>query len=170
MKTKFNVGHGLLGGFSCIFLVVIFSMTITSCEENYSNGERIGLITKFTSAGAIWKSYEGELHVTQTGMNSTATEFDFSVDNDRTPDPNIINTLDSAANKGWKVKIRYHQVWGMKNVFANRGHTDVFVDGVDVLDKNPMSAFSNKSAVNTGHIIDTIYVLIVGKASDKKVK
>lgn len=133
-------------------------MLMTSCSENYSNGERVGMITKFTEKGIIWKSHEGHLNATQTGMNS-AEGFDFSVDNDKN-DPVVIATLDSAASFGWKVKLEYHEVAGF-NWFGNRGETDYFVNKVDVLDKNPMGVFSgNKETTTTGKVIDTIYVVI----------
>jgi len=34
------------------FMVIILS----SCSENYSNGERIGLVTQFSRTGIVWKS------------------------------------------------------------------------------------------------------------------
>jgi hypothetical protein len=133
-------------------------MLMTSCSENYSNGERVGMITKFTEKGLIWKSHEGHLNATQTGMNS-AEGFDFSVDNDKN-DPVVIATLDSAANLGWKVKLDYHEVSGF-NWFGNRGETDYFVNKVDVLDRNPMGMFGgSKDNTPTGRVIDTIYVVI----------
>ena len=133
-------------------------MLMTSCSENDSNGERVGMITKFTEKGLIWKSHEGHLNATQTGMNS-AEGFDFSVDNDKN-DPVVIATLDSAANFGWKVKLDYHEVSGF-NWFGNRGETDYFVNRVDVLDRNPMGMFGGgKDSAPTGRVIDTIYVVI----------
>ena len=76
---------------------------LTSCTENYSNGERIGMITKFSEKGLVWNSWEGTLNTTQTGMNS-AQPFEFSVDND-VNDPVVISTLDSAATNGCKILI-----------------------------------------------------------------
>lgn len=109
---------------------VAFSIiTLGSCSsENYSNGERIGLVTQFSETGIIWKSWEGELHVTQTGMNSTMNDFGFSIDNDH-QDQNIINQLDSAAQHGWKVKLVYHETFN-KNWFSNRGESDYFIKSI----------------------------------------
>ncbi|MFN7656326.1 MAG: hypothetical protein ACK5OW_00890 [bacterium] len=142
-------------------------LLITSCSENYSNGERIGLVTQFSKSGIIWKSWEGHLNMTQTGMNSS-TPFDFSIDNDN-QDENLVKSLDSAANYGWKVKIVYHETAGY-NWFRNRGETSHFVTKMEVLDRNPIAtAFGNstspesKSGCNcktTGKVIDTIYVVI----------
>lgn len=143
-----------------LLVIFISSILFTSCiSENYSNGERIGLITQFSKAGAVWKSWEGQLHVTQTGMNSTAQDFDFSIDNDR-EDTSIINQIDSAAQHGWKVKLKYHETIG-KNWLNNRGETDHFITGVEVLDKNPVgTALGARQEPSRGKVIDTIYVVI----------
>ena len=70
------------------------------------------------------------------GLNSSGEPFAFSIDNDRNDQQKLIDTLVKAQVEGWKVKIKYHQVWGAKNVFNNRGESDFFVDDVIVLDKN----------------------------------
>jgi hypothetical protein len=142
------------------FLLAIASasLMLTSCTENYSNGERIGVITQFSETGLIWKSWEGHLNVTQTGMNSSVP-FDFSIDND-SPDQKVINTLDSAAQYGWKVKLVYHETAG-KNWLSNRGETNHFISKVEVLEKNFGKAFNGSpQPERTGRIIDTIYVVI----------
>lgn len=147
-----------------LFLGVVSTLFMTSCTENYSNGERIGMVTKFSEKGLVYDSWEGTLNTTQTGMNS-AEPFEFSVDND-VNDPVVISTLDSAATNGWKVKIKYHQTFG-KNWFNNRGETNHFVKEVVVLDKNPLGNMfgtnkpkSNCDCKTEGKVIDTIYVVI----------
>ena len=141
--------------------LILILATLTSCSENYSNGERIGMITRFSHKGLIFKSWEGTLNTTQTGMNS-AEPFSFSVDND-VNDPVTIARLDSAANYGWKVKIVYHEVKGY-NWFNNRGETDYFVNEVTVLDRNPVgTVFGGDKSQTQGRVVDTIYVVIVPK-------
>lgn len=143
-----------------LFVFAISVMMLASCTENYSNGERIGMITKFSNKGLVFSSWEGSLNTTQTGMNS-ATPFEFSVDNDIN-DPKVIATLDSAATEGWKVKIRYHETFG-KNWFNNRGETNYFVNEVVVLDRDPignMFGDINSDVPVQGKVIDTIYVVI----------
>jgi len=143
-----------------LFIIVVSFLAFTSCIENYSNGERIGVITKFSKSGVIWDSWDGLLNVTQTGMNSSGEPFTFSVDND-VNDENIIKRLQSAANHGWKVKIVYHQVWGFKNFVNNRGESNYFVDKLIILDKNFSEKFNfNKSNEQNGSVHDTIYVVI----------
>lgn len=154
-------------GFIIIYAFVFASLILTSCSENYSNGERIGMVTQFSRRGMFYKSWEGSLNLTQTGMNSSGAEpFVFSVDNDN-EDTAVIKKIDSAAQFGWKVKIVYHETYG-KNWLGNRGSTNHFVRQVEVLDRNPMgSVFGNKTGTGhssdttrAGHIIDTIYVVI----------
>jgi hypothetical protein len=142
-----------------LFALALFSLTLVGCSENYSNGERIGFVTKFSNRGLIWKSWEGELNLTQTGMNTSST-FQFSIDNDR-QDENVVKILDSAATLGWKVKIRYHET-AFKNWFRNRGETSHFVETVEVLDRTPLSVFNTpqKDGTHVAGKVDTIYLVI----------
>jgi len=155
--TKKQKHSGL--GIPVFLLFILMAMLFSGCSENYSNGERIGLITQFSKTGLIWKSWEGELHVTQTGMNSTMNDFEFSIDNDR-EDQSVISQIDSAALHGWKVKLTYHETFG-KNWFSNRGETNHFITGVQILDRNPVSnLFGREDSVIRGRVVDTIYVVI----------
>jgi hypothetical protein len=144
--------------------ILASAMLLFSCTENYSNGERIGVVTQFSETGWLWKSWEGHLNVTQTGMNSSVP-FDFSVDNDK-QDPKVLKMLDSAADLGWKVKLVYHETSG-KNWFQNRGETSHFITKVDVLERNFANKFSEGRT--TRHVIDTIYV-VIDKSQLKKGK
>jgi hypothetical protein len=126
------------------------------------------MITQFSKTGLMFKTHEGHLNLTQTGMNSSSAKpFDFSVDAD-SEDPKIVATLDSAATYGWKVKIVYHETFG-KNWFGTRGETNHFVSSVEVLDRNPVGSILGKGddkggkdcgCKTGGKVIDTIYVVI----------
>ena len=144
-----------------LFLLMLF---VTACTENYSSGERIGVITKWSEKGLIWKSWEGSLNITQTGMNTSGDPFEFSMDNDR-PNYSLRKLCDSAANKGWKVKITYREVKGW-NVAGNRGCTDHFIQRLDIIDRTFTDNFKLGSAglSSSGKVVDTIYVVIVDKA------
>lgn len=163
-----------------ILLSLVFvsiALIFTSCTENYSNGERIGFITKFTKKGLIWDSWEGEMNVSQTGMTSNAAEFDFSFDNDLgDTQAELLKTVDSAVQYGWRVKVKYHETAG-KNWLKNRGETSHFITGIEVLSRTPMKdVFSNNNGgqvptqpvqkdtlyINQGRV-DTIYVVIKQK-------
>ena len=142
----------ILAAFCCIFLM--------SCKENYSNGEKVGNLIKKKKKGVIWDSWEGRLNLTQTGMNTSGEPFSFSFDNDRNDQGPLIKLLYQAQVEGWKVKIKYHEVWGLKNVFSNRGETDYFVDGVTVLDKDFANVSKRLPGARQGRVVDTIYVVI----------
>jgi len=156
-KTSFQ--KNIDGFLWFVGVIALITFVFISSTENYSNGERIGFITKFSHKGRFWKSWEGELNLTQTGMN-TSSLFDFSVDNDA-ESSYIIAMIDSAVNNGWKVKLRYHET-SFKNWLSNRGETDYFVDNIEILDKKTLGTnHSIESNLNTtGRIIDTIYVVI----------
>lgn len=148
------MGHTLL-----IFSIILCTVFLQSCKENYSNGEKVGNLIEFTQKGVIYDSWEGRLNMTQTGMNTSGEPFSFSFDNDRDDQDSIINLMKQAQVEGWKLKIRYHEVWGFKNVFYNRGETNYFVDGVTVLDKdfaNPLRQLGQQQ----GRVVDTIFVVI----------
>jgi hypothetical protein len=115
-------------------ILLLISLIFSSCSENYSNGNRVGTITRFSKQGHMCKSWEGHLNVTQTGMNSGG-QFEFSIDNDN-EDEGVIASLDSALQKGWIVDVTYHEVAGL-NWLNNRGETDYFVTGVKVLERDP---------------------------------
>ncbi len=149
-----HMGHTLL-----IFSIILCMVLLQSCKENYSNGEKVGNLIEFTQKGVIYDSWEGRLNMTQTGMNTSGDPFSFSFDNDRDDQDSIINLMKQAQVEGWKLKIRYHEVWGFKNVFYNRGETNYFVDGVTVLDKdfaNPLRQLGQQQ----GRVVDTIFVVI----------
>lgn len=143
-----------------LYSLVSGLLLLSSCSENYSNGERIGLVTQFSKRGLIWKTWEGHLNITQTGMNS-ADGFDFSIDGDHV-DENTVHLIDSAASFGWKVKLIYHQTSG-KNWFSNRGETNHFIDSVIIVDRNFSTHQNNNipdSKGGTGKVVDTIYIVI----------
>jgi hypothetical protein len=151
-------------------LLIGISILLMSCSENYSNGERIGLVTQFSKRGMIFKTWEGHLNITQTGMNS-ADGFDFSIDGDNMNE-RTVELLDSAASIGWKVKLIYHQTFG-KNWFSNRGETSHFIDSVIVIDKNfsvhqGASNQTKNSESVSGKVIDTVYVVITPDNPDYK--
>ncbi|HBC29247.1 MAG TPA: hypothetical protein DC006_06305 [Prevotellaceae bacterium] len=140
-------------------LTAAMALCLSSCKENYSQGEKVGNLIEFTNKGVIWESWEGSLNMTQTGMNTSGEPFSFSFDNDRTDQDSLINLMKQAQVEGWKLKVRYHEVWGFKNAFYNRGETDYFVDDITVLDKdfaNPLKLRGTRQ----GHVIDTVFVVI----------
>ena len=94
-------------------------------------------------------------------MNTSGAPFSFSFDNDRTDQDSLIQLLYQAQVEGWKVKLKYHEVWGLKNIFTNRGETNYFVDDVTVLDKDFANVAKRlNSTSQQGRVVDTIYVVL----------
>jgi hypothetical protein len=109
-------------------------LSLASCTNNYSEGERVGIITKFSNQGLIWKSHEGDLKVApgaaSGGMIGQYEHFDFSIDNDNTIKcETSLDTIMQYMKEGISVVLIYQQVKGM-NWFDNRGKTDYFVKQV----------------------------------------
>ncbi|HBC28638.1 MAG TPA: hypothetical protein DC006_02990, partial [Prevotellaceae bacterium] len=46
--------------------VMLGSVLLQGCKENYSNGEKVGNLIEFTRKGIIYDSWEGRLNMTQT--------------------------------------------------------------------------------------------------------
>lgn len=143
----------------CVLLAAML-LALSGCKENYSRGEKVGNLIEFTKKGVIWESWEGSLNMTQTGMNTSGEPFRFSFDRDRSDQDSLINLMKQAQVEGWKLKIRYHEVWGLKNILGNRGDTDYFVDGVTVLDRDFANPLKRMGETERGHVIDTVYVVI----------
>ena len=142
---------------------VVLMILCSSCKEDYSVGEKVGNLIEFTQKGVIWDSWEGRMNMTQTGMNTSGEPFSFSFDNDRSDDSHqqqLIELMKQAQVEGWKIKVRYHEVWGAKNVLCNRGETDYFIDSVEVLDRDFAKPLKNLGNQNQGRVVDTIFVVI----------
>ena len=118
-----------------LIVILLSLIAFTSCTENYSEGERIGTVVQFSKTGLIFESWEGKLNLTQTGMNTSGEPFNFSFDNDLDTQDELICLVNEAQAKGWKVKLKYHEVAGW-NWFNNRGNTNHFITDVEVIDKN----------------------------------
>lgn len=113
---------------------MLFVALLTVSCSNYSEGERVGIITKFSRSGKVFKSYEGELKIAPNaanqGMIGQYETFAFSIDNDEkvkciTP----IDSIKEYARLGIPVSIQYQEV-AYLNWFSNRGDTDYFIKSV----------------------------------------
>lgn len=119
--------------FILMLIAILAVFSLTSCA-NYSEGERVGIITKFSNAGKVFKSYEGELkiapNVATQGMIGNYETFYFSIDNDNTI--KCITPIDSIklyARLGIPVVVEYQEV-AFLNWFGNRGSTDYFIKSI----------------------------------------
>lgn len=93
----------------------LLCLCLTGCFE-YSEGERTGVITKFSRKGFICKTWEGELNLggfkEKTSYDSRGIEqtkvvtnvFEFTVEN-----TSIIGQIQTAQRSGKRVTLQYNQ-------------------------------------------------------------
>jgi flagellar basal body-associated protein FliL len=102
------------------FVIIIFMVALSIIAGpflgifslNYSEGDRVGIITKFSKKGIIFKSWEGELVMggfrntaDANGSNvMTANIFKFSVKDD-----NVAKQVQKAMENGKTVELHYEE-------------------------------------------------------------
>ena len=92
----------------------IFAVTLalSACAPNYSDGTRVGVITKISHKGLIFKSWEGSLNQGGTKNSSdgngnttvVANVTDFNVQ-----DSTLLKKIQEAAASGKRVELTYSQ-------------------------------------------------------------
>jgi len=113
---------GLVG---VILLVVLYTWLMLSWS--YSEGERAGVLQKFSKRGWVCKTYEGELAMYVVGGIAPQI-WNFSVRDD-----GVVQQLHAAV--GQQVRLRYAEHRGLPTVCF--GETDYFVTGVEVVGPPP---------------------------------
>jgi hypothetical protein len=101
----------------------------TGAFKDYSNGSRVGVVTKLSNKGFIWKSWEGEMNIsgsrnsTDSNGNSTivANIFAFNIES-----PEVVKKIQEAMQTGDRVELVYRQ-WGLKPITISSSYviTDV---------------------------------------------
>lgn len=90
------------------------------CGEGYSDGERAGVVTKFSRKGLLIKSWEGEMALggitTDVEGNAVANVWRFSV-----RDESLIEKLRTAQSSGKRTTLRYTQ-WFMGPIAVDTGY------------------------------------------------
>lgn len=82
-----------------VVFLIIAGIGIGGCTT--SNGSRVGLVTKLSYKGYIFRSWEGEMLV---GKGESANVWAFSV-----IDKSLVNDVKAAMLKGHRVEIEYTQ-------------------------------------------------------------
>lgn len=113
-----------------IFLLILgLVLTYFAFNYTYSEGNRAGVIIKFSKKGYMFKTYEGELNLGGLGNIPNTAQmnviWEFSV-----REQAVADTLMHL--EGRKVSLHYRQV--EKNL-PWQGETPYFVDGVQLIDK-----------------------------------
>lgn len=114
---------------SWVLVVMLAPVLFAGCVQ-YSDGERVGIVQKFSKKGfAMCKSYEGHavIGLQNNGtINTNAEDFSFSVE-----EQSIIPALEKAMESGHRVKLHYNQEF---IAGPCRSDTHYFVDKVTFLD------------------------------------
>lgn len=119
--------------------VIIGLLVLTSCQ-NYSSGERVGIITKCSEKGAVMKSFEIEMKISpavaqSNQMMGNYETFRASIDNDSTIKCETpVDSIKKYISSGTPVIMEYQQV-KYYNQFHNRGETDYFIKSVTPANK-----------------------------------
>jgi len=80
---------------------------LTACGRGYSEGERSGIVFKFSNKGLIWKSWEGEMNlggVRAAENGAVANTWKFTLKDDR-----LLTQIQNAIETGDAVRLRYVQ-------------------------------------------------------------
>lgn len=119
-----------------VVLLMMSLLLLQSCS-NYSTGERVGIITKFSEKGALTncKSFEGDLkiapNIVNGGMVGQYEDFYFSIDNDQTVKcETLIDSINQYARESIPVILQYQEVKFL-NWFSNRGDTNYFIKSIN---------------------------------------
>jgi hypothetical protein len=114
----------LLGLGALVVLFVLFSLYLgLAFAWSYSDGQRAGILQKFSRKGWVCKTYEGELAMSIVpGVAPTIWEFSVR-------DPVVVSRLKSAI--GDRVALHYTEHRGIPT--SCFGQTNYFVDSVTVV-------------------------------------
>lgn len=86
-----------------LFVLAFCAAPFVAVGEGYSDGERIGVITKLSKKGVMNKTWEGTLQASGNDV-SGLNAFEFSTLNDK-----VADEISEAANGGKRVKLTYSQ-------------------------------------------------------------
>ena len=84
----------------------IVGTSLVGCAENYSSGDRVGIVTKLSEKGLAIKSWEGELLMAlpvEVAGTTQPEKFAFNVD------PAAVSKVKEALMSGKRVQVIYRQ-------------------------------------------------------------
>ncbi len=123
-KTRRKKGRKILSRILFIFLAVLVGFIFWKYYITYSDGERFGLLKKFSRKGNVFKTYEGEIILSSVRGNTNvpiaSEKFYFSVGN-----KNVADQL--MRLQGRNVTVHYKQKNG---TLPWRGESEYIVDSV----------------------------------------
>lgn len=111
-------------------LIISLSALLVGCGENYSNGSRVGVVTKLSKKGLFVDSWEGEMNMggvrqkqTDSGPVTVPNVFEFNVDE------SAVSKVKDALNSGKQVEIVYRQ-WAIHPPTIQHSHVVIDVKEV----------------------------------------
>lgn len=105
------------------FVFAFFAISIFCCggcsgcamifgDRTYSEGERTGVITKFSNRGLVWKTWEGEMNL--GGVRANTEGFQSNVWEFSVTDPELVTQIQELQKKGGSYTLQYRQVISSK--------------------------------------------------------
>jgi hypothetical protein len=125
LKAKKILKKGLYVLIALLILTVLFIY-----YANYSNGYRVGVPTKITSKGVLFKTNEGTMNIggiTNSADGAIPTTWDFSV---RKSNDVVLDKIDLAIQNSQRVKLLYKEKY-VKLFWL--GDTKYFVYDVEII-------------------------------------
>lgn len=119
-----------------LMLAVAISLNLfgASARADYSEGSRVGVITKLSKKGLFCKSWEGELNMggfknkkSDKGTNVVANIFEFTIPDDK---PEILEAANQAMDIGADVRLSYTQSWFYDPCSSSTGY---YVSGIKII-------------------------------------
>jgi len=112
-----------------VVLLLIFLLCYAAMSFSYSNGERSGVVSKFSRKGLMFKTWEGELNQGSISDGGIPKVWEFSV-----VDSDVIEQVKASARKGDRVTLVYKEF-----LFINPATRSTKYLIVDVLNANGVS-------------------------------
>ncbi len=87
------------------------SVAGVDCYKNcvYSDGERAGVVTKFSHKGWVFKTWEGELQMGSMDTGVNASKWEFSVNARADNESELVKKVQEAVNAHKPVVLKYEQ-------------------------------------------------------------
>ena len=92
-----------------LIIIIVAAWGALAYYATYSDGYRVGVITKFSRKGMIFKTYEGELdlgYLKANGGGIGNNIFYFSVEN---KESKVLEAINKASDKGYPIKLYYKE-------------------------------------------------------------
>jgi hypothetical protein len=126
VNSKSSVGRKILL-YTLTVLILGTAIIFLVFNYTYSEGNRAGVLIKFSKKGYIMKTYEGELNIGGMGNIPNTAQFN-NIWNFSVKDPLVADKL--MQMEGQKVSLHYREI--VKNM-PWQGDTKYFVDDVELI-------------------------------------